>query len=271
MRARLPISASRFSSALTPAETPITQMRPPVASAVMFSAKLGAPTSSRITSNGPCSPKPSGAIASAPSSRHLSARLLAAHGRRHARAGRLAELYRRRAHPPGAAVHEQALARAQFALREERVVGRREDLGQRHPPAPSRAPRAPASAGARAPPQAPPVRPRRRSPSHGRRRRSVLAPGPSAWTSPASSKPGMSAGEPGGAGYSPRRCIMSAPLIPAARTRTSTSPTPGTGSGCSSTRISFSRIVTARMRAKPIFCRNLDTSNALLHYIGRLQ
>ena len=59
MRARLPISASRFSSALAPAETPITRMRPPVASACRFSGMLGAPTSSRITSNGPCSAKPS--------------------------------------------------------------------------------------------------------------------------------------------------------------------------------------------------------------------
>ena len=53
MRARLPISASRFSSPLAPAETPITAIRPPVASACRFSAMLGAPTSSRITSNGP--------------------------------------------------------------------------------------------------------------------------------------------------------------------------------------------------------------------------
>ena len=41
MRARLPISASRFSSALAPAETPITQIRPPVASAFRFSAQVG--------------------------------------------------------------------------------------------------------------------------------------------------------------------------------------------------------------------------------------
>ena len=67
MRARLPISASRLSSPLAPAATPITTIRPPVASAARFSARLGAPTSSRITSNGPCSAKPSGAITSAPS------------------------------------------------------------------------------------------------------------------------------------------------------------------------------------------------------------
>ena len=75
MRARLPISASRFSSAFAPAETPMTAIRPPVASARGSSARLGAPTSSRITSKGPCSAKPSGAIDSAPSARDLRAQL----------------------------------------------------------------------------------------------------------------------------------------------------------------------------------------------------
>src|SRR5207237_1096014 len=86
--------------------------------------------------------------------------------------------------------------------------------------------------------------------------------GPSAITSPASSMPGMSGGEPGGAGYSPRRCIMSAPLSPAARTRTSTSPAPGSGSGCSSTSTCCSRIVAASTdgrlpaaRGRPGTCR----------------
>ncbi len=57
----------------------------------------------------------------------------------------------------------------------------------------------------------------------------------------------MSCGEPGGAGYIPARCMMSAPLSPAALTRTRISPLPGSGSGWSSTKISLSRIVTARM------------------------
>ena len=65
--------------------------------------------------------------------------------------------------------------------------------------------------------------------------RSASRPGRAPTTSPASSSPGMSGGEPGGAGYMPRRCIMSAPLSPAARTRTRTSPRPGSGSGWSST------------------------------------
>ena len=55
LRPRLPMSASRLSSALKPAPTPMIAMRPPVASALMLSAKLGAPTSSRTTSNGPSS------------------------------------------------------------------------------------------------------------------------------------------------------------------------------------------------------------------------
>ena len=81
MRARLPISASRLSSALGPAPTPITTIRPPVASALRLPARLGAPTSSSTTSNGPCSSKPSGSIASAPraatSSRSSSRRTVA--------------------------------------------------------------------------------------------------------------------------------------------------------------------------------------------------
>ena len=67
MRARLPISASRLSSPLAPPPTPITAIRPPVASASRLAGRLGAPTSSSTTSNGPCSTKSSGATASAPS------------------------------------------------------------------------------------------------------------------------------------------------------------------------------------------------------------
>ena len=84
-----------------------------------------------------------------------------------------------------------------------------------------------------------------RSPSANR-----SAPAPSAATSPASSIPGMSCGDPGGAGYRPRRCEMSPPFSPAARTRTSTSPFAGTGSGCSSMTIFSSRMVTARTGVK---------------------
>jgi hypothetical protein len=60
----------------------------------------------------------------------LLVRLLVANRRRHARSGRARELNRRRADAPRATVHEQPLARAQLALREDRVVRCREDLRQ---------------------------------------------------------------------------------------------------------------------------------------------
>ncbi len=166
IRARLPISARRFSSALAPAETPITQMRPPVASAFMFSARFGAPTSSRITSNGPCSAKPSGAIDLGAQRRHLLARLGAAHGRRDACARGFGELDRGRADATRAAVHEQALTGAQLCLGEEGVVGGRERLWQATRRGPVERAPAPASAGARARLPARLARRPRRSPSH---------------------------------------------------------------------------------------------------------
>ena len=63
---RLAISAPRWNSALPPPPIPITTTRPRVFSELMFSARLGPPISSRITSNGPSSPKPSGSITLAP-------------------------------------------------------------------------------------------------------------------------------------------------------------------------------------------------------------
>ena len=56
--------------------------------------RFGAPTSSRTTSKGPCSSKPSGSIAVAPSSSTSARSVLVADGGRHARAGRAAELHR---------------------------------------------------------------------------------------------------------------------------------------------------------------------------------
>ena len=136
---------------------------------------FGPPTSSSITSNGPCSANPSGTITSR---RALDLRVhrLVAHGRRDARARLARELDRRRADAAGAAVHEQPLAGAQFALREDRVVRRREDL--RQPPCSRPAEPRPerASAAARARGTARPARRRRRSPSRDRPRRSVPLP-----------------------------------------------------------------------------------------------
>ena len=81
MRARLNISLRRSSSICAPAPTPITTIRPRSASASRLAGQFGAPTSSRITSNGPASPNSSGAIALTPSaaisSRQCSSRTVA--------------------------------------------------------------------------------------------------------------------------------------------------------------------------------------------------
>ena len=155
-----------------------------------------------------------------------------------------------RAHASGAAVHEQALPRAQPRLGEEGVVRGGEHLGHA---AGLRASRAPSGTGMAArscttassawPP--PPTTAMTRSPVSKR-----VAPrrGPPP-RRPARGR-GCPAGTPGGAGYAPLRCSMSAPLMPAARTRTSTSPFPGSGSGRSSTTRRPSWIVTARTGGK---------------------
>ncbi len=227
MRARLPISASRFSSPLAPAETPITAIRPPVASACRFSARFGAPTSSRITSNGPCSAKPSGAIASAPSaatcSRSSRVRTVAVTRAPAARASWIAAVPT----PPAPPCTSRCSPRAQLGLGEERVVRGREDLRQPAGRGPVERVRAPASAGARAPSQARPARRRRRSPSRARPPRSARRPAVRAQRprrrAPCRGCPAASRAAPG---TGPRRCIMSAPFKPAAWTRTSTSPRP---------------------------------------------
>ena len=169
---------------------------------------------------------------------HLVAQLRAANGRRHLGAGRTPELDRGRAHAAGAPVHQQALSGGQPRLREERVVGGREDLRQAARRRPSPASRGRASARARARRPARPGRPRRRSPSRARRPRSARRPHPSETTSPASSMPGMSwaSREAPGTGRASASCRRRS--SPAAWTRTSTSPVPATGSGWSSTRIS---------------------------------
>ncbi len=124
------MSAARLSSPFAPAPMPITTMRPPVASALRLSPRLGAPTSSRITSKGPCSAKPSESIAVAPEALDLGAGLLAAHRRGHLCAAGAAQLDRCGAHSPGPAVHQQALARLEAGLGEEGVVGGGEHLGE---------------------------------------------------------------------------------------------------------------------------------------------
>src|ERR1700683_273668 len=245
IRARLPISASRLTSALAPAETPITVTRPPVASALRLSGMLGAPTSSRITSNGPCSAKPSGAITLAPSSATASRwRSLPTVAVPRAPAARPSWIAAVPTPPaPPCTSRRSPLRSCACVKRESCAVAKTSGT----PPAALQS--SASSTGiswrsctrhssACAPP---PTIAITRAPTSKR-----STPRPSAATSPANSIPGMSCGEPGGAGYSPRRCIMSAPFRPAACTRTSTSPSPGCGSGCCSTTMSLSRMVTAR-------------------------
>ena len=116
MRPRLPMSAPRLSSAFAPAAMPITTIRPFVFSALRFAPRFGAPTSSRMTSNGPCSSKPSGSsTSSAPScataSRASGLRTVAVT----CAPSRVGELDGRRADAAGRAVDEQPLAGAQAA------------------------------------------------------------------------------------------------------------------------------------------------------------
>ena len=131
MRPRLAISAARFSSAFAPAPMPMTAIRPSgrqrlevraevrradeledhVERAVLLEAlgvddRVGAELTDGV------------------------ARVGVAHGRGDVRADRVRELHRRGADAARGAVHEQPLAGPQPGLREDRVVGGREDLGQ---------------------------------------------------------------------------------------------------------------------------------------------
>ena len=110
------MSASRLTSALAPAPTPMTEMRPPVASASRSPGRLGAPTSSRITSKGPCSLEAvlrDGRHARAPSASTAARFGLVAHGGDDRGAGERAEQHRGGAHAAGGAVHEEPLAHGQ--------------------------------------------------------------------------------------------------------------------------------------------------------------
>ena len=116
MRARFCISASRLISALGPVPpTPITAMRPPVASAFRLPARLDAPTSSSTTSNGPSVLEALRVDGARAELLHLRPQLLAAHGGGHPRARHAAELDRRGAHAARRAVHQQVLAGASAA------------------------------------------------------------------------------------------------------------------------------------------------------------
>ena len=116
MRARFPISARRLSSALAPAATPITTIRPPVASAVQVLGQVGGADQLEDHVEGAVLGEAlagdhRGARAPRPASRASARRTVAVTRAPLARA----ELDRRRADAAGAAVHQQPLAGAQLA------------------------------------------------------------------------------------------------------------------------------------------------------------
>ncbi len=172
-----------------------------MASASRLAGKLGAPTSSRITSKGPWSKTwPGSATTAAPRSAtawRWSGLRTPATTRAPAAAARLDG---GRADPAGGPVHQQPVAQAQAALGEQGVVGGGDHLGE------------PAGLG-----PGEPVEDRDRHPLVDHGQLGLAAPadhghhpvalgearatsGPTAATSPASSSPGMSAGLPAGAG-----------------------------------------------------------------------
>ena len=249
MRPRLPISASRLSSALAPLPpTPITAMRPPVASALRLPARLGAPTSSSTTSKGPCvlealrSDRPS-RRAPPPAARSSSLRTVAVTRAPAARPSCTAAVPT----PPAAPCTQQPLARRSPAWVKSaswavvKTSGKPPACGQ------SSAVRAPASRRARARAPARPGRRRRRPPSPGRPPRSGSAPGPSADHLAGQLHAGdvrRRAGRRRVARPCAGACRRRSGRPP--RTRTSSSPVPGSGSGRSSTTSLPSSIVTAR-------------------------
>ena len=84
-----PSAPARLTSALKPRADADDDDAPGGGQRLRLSGRFGAPTSSRTTSNGPCSAKPSGSsTASAPSSATASRSVGVAHRRGHARAGR---------------------------------------------------------------------------------------------------------------------------------------------------------------------------------------
>ena len=116
MRARLPISASRFSSPLAPAATPITAIRPPVGERLQVLGQVGRADELEDHVERAVLGEALGRDRLGAERRDRVAQLLAAHRRGDPRARGAAELDRRGAHAAGAAVHEQVLAGAQLGL-----------------------------------------------------------------------------------------------------------------------------------------------------------
>ena len=229
---------------------PITTMRPFVFSALRLAPRFGAPTSSRTTSNGPCSSKPSGSsTSSAPScataSRASGLRTVAvtcaptawaswtaavptppaapwtssrSPGRSRAWVKSAScAVVKTSGSPPAVGEPDGVGDRHELALVDDRELALAAAADDPHDPVALGEAR---RAGAEADDLARQLEPRDVRRRAGRR------------------------------GIAPAQLHRSAPLRPAARTRTSTWPAPGSGSGCSSTRTSPSRIVAARIAAE---------------------
>ncbi len=202
IRSRCPITASRFTSALKPAPTPITTIRPRRFIARRFASRSGAADELEQHVERPALGavlRVQDLVRAEPGDGSRNSRVAHRRGDVGARGRR--ELHGRRADAAGRAADQHALAHPQARLAEERVVRGREDLRE--------------AAGGRALHR---VGDRHRLPLvHDAELRLAaaaddrhdavadsakrVAPGPvAATTSPASSSPGMSAGEPGGAG-----------------------------------------------------------------------
>ena len=127
---RRAIRAARSSSAMRPAPIPMTTIRPLVARLRRSSGRLGAPTSSRTTSNGPWPAKSSGAqdLRRRGPRTTSTAQRRVAHGGGDPRPRRHPDLHRGGAHAAGRPVHQEALAHRQPALGEHGVVGGGKDL-----------------------------------------------------------------------------------------------------------------------------------------------
>ena len=217
------MSWSRLTSACAPAPTPMTAIRPPVAERAQVVRDVrcadelehdvvGAAVGERVRSAD---------VDDAARASDLGdgrAELLVAHRRDHARAGASGELHGRdrRRHPRRRApaharpsVSSHCVKSASCAV--VNTSGNPPASDQPSPSGTGSATRSWTHARSAWPP--PPTTAITASPTANRD-----VAGPVAITSPASSSPGMSAGASGGAAYRPRRCSMSAPLMPAART-----------------------------------------------------
>ena len=189
----------------------MTAMRPPGASASRSSARFGAPIELEHDVERPVLGRTRRARRPRPAahcrrSRRPSARsVVVADGGDDARTRARGELHTGDADAAGRAVDDQRARRCvsphwvnSASCAVVNTSGKPPASGQRRPSGTAHA------RCARARPRARPARRRRRRPSRGRRRRSASTPGPMATTSPASSRPGMSAGDAGRRGVAAR-------------------------------------------------------------------